>query len=835
MGARLVVDLREVSRGDGALVGGKSSSLGELINNLAPLGVRIPPGFAVTTDGYRCFLEESGAGEQIRELVRQIDHTSLPDLQRSARTLRALITSAPFPAGLEAEIVAAYNRLAGGGEVDVAVRSSASAEDGAAASFAGQHDTFLNVRGAAAVIERVRECFASLFTERAISYRARLGFDHLSEALGVAVQRMVRSDLGASGVMFTLEPESGSRNVVFISSAWGLGELVVQGTISPDQFLVFKAGIDSVRCPIVERKRGSKRERLIYARAGGVEAVPVPVDEQRQLSLSDDEVLTLARWGVRIEEHYGTPMDIEWAKDGVSGELYIVQARPETVHAQAKGHELETWLINPPGEALITGDAIGSKIVQGRAQVILDVAGIEQFKAGNILVTDMTDPNWEPVMRIAAGLITNRGGRTSHAAIVSRELGLPAVIGTERGTEIIHDGTDITIDCSTGVGRIFAGRIPFEVNRCDLNHLPVTRTRVMLNVGLPEQAFLQAQVPNDGVGLARQEFIIGSHIGIHPLALIGYEELTARAATEPPIGEIVREIELRSHHAADKRAFFVDTLATGIARIGAAFWPHDVIVRLSDFKSNEYRGLVGGALFEPDEPNPMIGWRGAVRYYDPRFRQAFALECAALARVRGEMGLTNIKVMVPFCRTVEEGRRVIAILREHGLRQGEQGLEVYVMCEVPSNVILARQFAGIFDGFSIGSNDLTQLTLGLDRDSELVSHLYDERNEAVKSLIREVITVARAAGRKIGICGQAPSDFPDFAEFLVECGIDTISLTPDTALKTRLRIAAAEARLSLAGSVERQTGRSAGIDGPLITSPIAGPSSRHYAPERLKP
>ncbi|WP_297056393.1 phosphoenolpyruvate synthase [Thermosulfurimonas sp.] len=805
--APLILWFDEISIKDVPLVGGKNASLGEMYRNLTPKGVRVPEGFAVTAEAYRYFIRENHLDEKIRKALEGLDTHDVKNLQKRGRKVRNLILKARMPADLAEAIREAYHRLEEkyGPRVDVAVRSSATAEDLPDASFAGQQETYLNVRGAEQVIEYVKKCFASLFTDRAISYREDKGFDHFHVYLSVAVQKMVRSDKACSGVMFTLDTESGFRDVVYITGAWGLGENVVQGKVNPDEYYVFKPTLKKGFRPILSKKLGSKELKMVYSRdpEHPVKDVKTTRRERQSFVLSDDEILKLAEWAMIIEEHYGRPMDIEWAKDGDgktvgSGELFIVQARPETVHGAKRERYYEVFKLKGEGRVLTTGKAVGSKIGQGKARVIMDVSQIHEFKPGEVLVTDMTDPDWEPIMKVAAAIVTNRGGRTCHAAIVSRELGIPCIVGTGNGTEVVSDGMEITVDCSQGEeGRVLEGLVPFEVERIDLEKLPRTRTRIMMNVGIPEQAFSQGQIPNDGVGLARLEFIIGSHIGIHPLALLNYEELKRQAENDRRIRALVREIERRTPTYEDKAEFFIDKLAQGVGTIAAAFYPNDVIVRLSDFKSNEYANLLGGWLYEPVEHNPMIGWRGASRYYDPKYEPAFALECKALKRVRDEMGLTNVKVMIPFCRTPEEGKRVIAVMEKHGLKQGENGLEIYVMCEIPSNVVLADQFADIFDGFSIGSNDLTQLTLGLDRDSELVAHLYDERNEAVKRLIRQVIRTAKERGRKIGICGQAPSDFPDFAEFLVECGIDSMSLTPDTIVKTRLLVAEKEKQLGI--------------------------------------
>jgi pyruvate,water dikinase len=677
----------------------------------------------------------------------------------------------------------------------VAVRSSATAEDLPDASFAGQQETYLNVQGAAAVLHTVKRCFASLFTDRAISYRADKGFDHVGVALSVGVQRMVRSDLASSGVMFTLDTESGFRDIVLVNAAYGLGENVVQGAINPDEYCVFKPTLAQGFRPILQKKLGSKEFKLVYDVGGGrmVKNVPVSAGDRARFVLSDDEILQLAQWACTIERHYSlkrgrpTPMDIEWAKDGITREMFIVQARPETVQSRRDATSVNVYELKGRGNLLISGHAVGNAVAQGPVRVVTSTQFLEQVKDGDVLVTDKTDPDWEPVMKRAAAIVTNRGGRTCHAAIVSRELGVPAIVGTERGTELLCDGQIVTVSCAEGeVGYVYEGRVPFDVRTLDLRSASRPRTKVMMNVGNPDEALSLAQIPNDGVGLAREEFIISSYVKVHPMALIDYEKLT-----EP---DLCAEIGAITAGYTDKPQFFVDKLAQGAAMIAAAFYPKDVILRLSDFKTNEYANLVGGSAYEPQEDNPMIGFRGASRYYDDRYRRAFALECRAVRKVRDEMGLKNLKVMIPFCRTVEEGRLVQAEMAKNGLKRGEDGLEVYVMCEIPSNVILAEEFAEIFDGFSIGSNDLTQLILGVDRDSEIVAHVFDERNPAVKRMIADVIRVARAKGRKIGICGQAPSDYPDFAQFLVEQGIDSISLTPDTVIAGTQRILAAEDR-----------------------------------------
>jgi len=788
----------DLTIGDVPSVGGKNASLGEMIRNLGQKGVRVPSGFAITAYAYKYMIENAGIDSKIKEILKDLNTHDVTGLATRGQKIRDLIKNTPIPKELEEDIRRHYREMEFryGENVDVAVRSSATAEDLPDASFAGQQETYLNVRGEDELIEKVRDCFASLFTNRAISYRVDKGFDHLSVYLSVGVQKMVRSDLACSGVMFTIDTESGFTNAVYITGAYGLGENVVQGTVNPDQFYVFKSTLKKGYKPILEKKLGSKEKRLIYGTTG-TKQTTVSVEDKAKFVINDDELLTLARWACIIEEHYKKPMDIEWAKDGQTKELFIVQARPETVHSQKDMATMKTYVLDEKGKLLAEGEAVGSKIGQGQVNIIEEAKDISQFKKGQVLVTDMTDPDWEPIMKIAGAIVTNRGGRTCHAAIISRELGIPCVIGTGNGTSVIKKDSNITIDCSEGVGRIYEGLLKFHVDELKLDELPTTKTQIMMNVGVPEQAFQQGQIPNNGVGLAREEFIINSHIGIHPLALLDYNTLKKKAIKDKKIAEVIKKIDERSASYDDKVEFFVDTLARGIAKIAAGFYPYDVIVRTSDFKTNEYANLIGGYLYEPEEHNPMIGWRGASRYYDEKFKPAFGLECIALKKARNEMGLTNIKPMIPFCRTPEEGRKVISVMNEYGLKQGENGLEVYVMCEIPSNVIVADQFSEIFDGFSIGSNDLTQLTLGLDRDSDLVAHIFDERNDAVKRLISQVITTAHNhhPRRKVGICGQAPSDFPEFAEFLVECGIDSISLNPDTVIKTRLKIAETERRL----------------------------------------
>jgi len=781
-------------------VGGKNASLGEMIRNLGEKGVSVPGGFAITAYAYKYTIEKAGIDKQIKEILSDLNTHDVNNLAERGEKIRTLIKNTPLPQEVSDEVRKYYREMEQryGPNVDVAVRSSATAEDLPDASFAGQQETYLNVRGEDDLLEKTRDCFASLFTNRAISYRTDKGFDHFSVYLSVGVQKMIRSDLASSGVMFSIDTESGFKDAVYITGAYGLGENVVQGAVNPDQFYVFKPTLKQGFKPILEKKLGSKHQKLVYGEQGTVQQ-DVPTPDRAQYVINDDELLTLARWAMIIEDHYQKPMDIEWAKDGNTMDLFIVQARPETVHSQKNIAMLETYVLEEKGNVLAKGEAVGSRIGQGTVNVIESAANIAQFNAGEVLVTDMTDPDWEPIMKIAGAIVTNKGGRTCHAAIISRELGIPCVIGAGDATSRISNGQQVTVDCSEGTGNIYEGLLKYRVDKVELETIPDTKTKIMMNVGTPEKAFQQAQLPNDGVGLAREEFIINSHIGIHPLALLEYEKLKQLSGDNPKIAEVIQKIDDKSAAYADKRTFFIDTLAQGISKIAAAFYPNDVIVRMSDFKTNEYANLIGGFLYEPEEHNPMIGWRGASRYYDEKYKPAYGLECEAIKKVRNDMGLVNVKPMIPFCRTPEEGRKVIEVMNEYGLHQGDNGLEVYVMCEIPSNVVVADQFAEIFDGFSIGSNDLTQLTLGLDRDSDLVAHIFDERNDAVKRLVSQVIETAHnhQPRRKVGICGQAPSDFPEFAEFLVENGIDSISLNPDTVAKTRLNIAETEKRMTV--------------------------------------
>lgn len=788
---------------DIATVGGKNASLGEMVRELVPRGIRVPDGFAVTADAYRYFLSANRLDDEIRCELGKLDVRDVAALQRCGGRVRQLILNATFPDDLRQAIVEAYEQLEaeaiGRGDserLDVAVRSSATAEDLPDASFAGQQETYLNVQGPTQLLETCRRCFASLFTDRAISYRVDKGFDHLKIALSIGVQRMVRSDLASSGVMFSIDTESGFADAVLINAAYGLGENVVQGAVNPDEYYVFKPTLKQGFRPIIRRTLGTKEFKLVYDVGGSkmVRNVPVLEADRRRFALNDDEVLELARYAIEIEKHYSakrglpTPMDMEWAKDGRTGELFIVQARPETVVSQRSIGIMETHRLEKRGEILVSGRSVGEKIAAGPVRKIENLRQLSTFQNGDVLVADKTDPDWEPIMKRAAAIVTNRGGRTCHAAIVSRELGVPAIVGTERGTELLAEGAEVTISCAEGdTGHVYAGRLPFAVEKTDLSRMPHPRTKIMVNVANPDEAFGLSFLPCDGVGLARMEFIITNHIRIHPMALVEYDKISDAT--------VKAEIARHTEGYADKPRYFVDHLAEGVAMLAAAFYPRDVIVRMSDFKTNEYAHLIGGAPYEPIEENPMIGFRGASRYYDPRYRDGFALECRAMLKVRDEMGLTNLKLMIPFCRTVEEGRRVQDEMAKHGLVRGRNGLELYVMCEIPSNVISAAAFAEIFDGFSIGSNDLTQLILGVDRDSAIVSHVFDERNPAVMQAIAEAIRTVKKAGRKIGICGQAPSDYPEFAEFLVREGIDSISLNPDAVLKTMRSILKVESDL----------------------------------------
>ncbi len=791
----LVLWFEEVGINDIPLVGGKNASLGEMIQQLTPKGVNVPTGFATSAYAYRYFIKAAGLEKKLRQLFADLDVDDVSNLQQRGKQARSLILNTSFPQELQDVISEAYRELCDryGEDTEVAIRSSATAEDLPDASFAGQQETYLNVHGIKRVLEYCHRCFASLFTDRAISYRHNNGFDHLEVALSVGVQKMVRSDLASSGVMFSIDTESGFKNAALITGAYGLGENVVQGAVNPDEYFVFKPTLKDGFRPILEKRLGNKRIKMVYDLGSSrlTKNVWVPESEQEKFCITDDEILQLARWAVQIEDHYGavrgvyTPMDIEWAKDGITGELFIVQARPETVQSQKSTNVLKSYHLKEHSEILTTGRSVGAAIGQGKARVILDTSQIHLFQAGEVLVTNKTDPDWEPIMKKASAIVTNQGGRTCHAAIIAREMGIPAIVGCGNATDVLNTAQEVTISCAEGdEGHVYKGLLPFEVQETLLKDLPRTRTQILMNVGNPEQAFGLASIPCDGVGLARLEFIIANHIKAHPLALIHFDQLN---------DELVKaQITELTKLYADKPQYFVDKLAHGVGMIAAAFYPKPVVVRMSDFKSNEYANLLGGKQFEPKEENPMLGWRGASRYYDENYRDAFALECQALKRVRDEMGLSNVIPMIPFCRTPEEGRQVLAEMAKHGLERGVKGLQVYVMCELPSNVILADEFSEVFDGFSIGSNDLTQLTLGLDRDSALVAGIFDERNEGVKRMVKMAIATAKEKGRKIGICGQAPSDYPEFAQFLVEQGIDSMSLNPDSVLKTLLMVAEVE-------------------------------------------
>ena len=810
---RIILPLDSVGLDDIALVGGKCASLGEMLQNLSGTGVQIPGGFVVTTDAYRQFLEQSGLENFIKTELDRIDFDNVESLRRSGSKIRQAISNARFPQELSHQIIASYEILSqsyGQSATDVAVRSSATAEDLPDASFAGQQETYLNVRGPAALIDSVRNCFASLFTDRAISYRQTFKFDIFNVGLSVCVQKMVRSDLAASGVAFSLDTETGFRDLVVINGSYGLGELVVQGAVSPDEFLVFKPTLQQGFAAIIEKKLGVKDKLMVYGDDTDQRVRIIPVEEaQRQrFCLEDKQVLQLAGWVTAIEDYYSRlkgkwcPVDTEWAVDGLTGGLFIVQARPETIHSRKKNDTLKEYLIGEttadgqPKILLGKGIAVGDRIASGKVNILYSLdkrVGGHEFAQGDVLVTDMTDPDWEPIMKKASAIITNKGGRTCHAAIVAREMGLPAIVGCGNATEYLRDAQLVTASCAEGEeGFIYAGELEVQITETRLDNLPQLRTPIMLNTGSPSTAFGYAHLPHSGVGLARQEFIVNNYIKAHPLALLQHQYLKDTRLTSE-IATLIRGF-------TDEATYFIDKLAFGIAKIAAAFYPQKVILRFSDFKSNEYRNLLGGHHFEPEEENPMIGWRGASRYYSPAYKPAFQLECKAIKKVREEMGLDNLVVMIPFCRTVDELVKVQAVMAEAGLVRGVDGLQVYLMAEIPSNILLAAQFAKHIDGFSIGSNDLTQLTLGLDRDSSLVAHLYDERNEAVKILLRMLIHTAKACRVKVGICGQGPSDFPDFAQFLVEEGIDSISVTPDSLIKTIRAIHQVESKMkTLAG------------------------------------
>ncbi|NCP72257.1 phosphoenolpyruvate synthase [archaeon] len=790
---KYILWFKEISIEDVPIVGGKNASLGEMYRNLTKKGVSIPNGFAITADAYRYLLEKDKISQEIKSTLKDLDVNNLKQLSEKGSKIRKMIRTAEIPQDLEKQIIDSYYTLSKQEktkELDVAVRSSATAEDLPDASFAGQQETYLNIRGPEELLDACKKCFASLFTNRAIAYRVEKKFDHTKVALSITVQKMVRSDLASSGVMFSIDTETGFRDAVVINGAYGLGENVVQGAVNPDEFMVFKPTLKQGKNAIISKRLGEKAIKMVYDTQGNkpVKNINVDINHRNQFCITDKDVITLAKWACIIEDYYSQkaghykPMDMEWAIDGVTKKVYIVQARPETVQSNKNLSQIETYSILEEKEAIVTGISIGQKIATGNASIIKDVKDINKFKKGDILITEMTDPDWVPIMKIASGIVTNKGGKTCHAAIIARELGIPCIVGTIDATLKIKDKSPITIDCSSGdYGFVYEGTLKFKKDVQDIKKIPITKTKIMLNVGNPEQALEQSFLPADGVGLAREEFIINSWIKIHPLALINYNKIKDKKVKE--------EIDKLTIGYSNKVDYFVDKLSQGIARIAAAFYPKKVILRTSDFKTDEYANLIGGKEYEPIESNPMLGWRGASRYYQGNYREGFALECKAIKRVREDMGLTNLEVMIPFCRTLDEAKKVIAELKKNGLEQGKNGLKVIGMCEIPSNVILAEEFLNIFDGFSIGSNDLTQLTLGLDRNSEIVASIYDERNPAVKELITNVVKIAKKKKKYIGICGQAPSDYPDFAEFLVSIGIDSMSLNPDTLIKTKILVA----------------------------------------------
>ena len=789
--AIFIKDLADVRNTDVALVGGKNASLGEMLGNLTKAGIRVPGGFAITAEAYWSFIDHNALRQPLSDLMHELDRTELKNLASIAERSRALILKAEWPEEIRKAISKAYEDM--GGNLSVAVRSSATAEDLPTASFAGRHESFLNITGEQALLDTARRCYASLFNERAIKYRNDMGFADMKVALSIGVQHMVRSDLGCAGVCFTLEPESGFRNVVHIAGSWGLGENVVQGAVIPDEYQVFKPTLKAGKDAIIQRRLGAKQLTMVHADddgQGGSTTMNLKTapELQDRFTLNDEEVQHLAQWAVTIEEHYGMPMDIEWARDGRDGKMYIVQARPETIHSAQDPYSMRSFSLEKRGTVLVKGSAVGSAIAAGRVRILKSPLEGDQLKDGEVLVTDITNPDWDPLLKRASAIVTNKGGRTSHAAIVAREMGTVAIVGSGNATDMLKDGQLVTVSCCEGrTGKVYDGKLEWKEERIDLRNVELSRTPAMLIVADPEQAFRHSFLPHRGVGLMRLEFVINNAIRIHPMALVQFNMLKDEKA-KAEIAQITR-------HYVDKRQYFVDQLAQAVATIAAAFHPHDVIVRMSDFKTNEYANLIGGKEFEPHEENPMLGFRGASRYYNERYREGFRLECAAMKRVREDMGLDNVKLMIPFCRTVEEGRRVIELMESFGLKRGENGLQIYMMTEIPSNVIRAKDFARYFDGFSIGSNDLTQLTLGIDRDSSIISDLFDEKNEAVTDMIASVIASAKSTHTRIGLCGQAPSDMPEFAKFLVEQGIDSISFNPDALLKGMENIRLAEEEL----------------------------------------
>jgi pyruvate,water dikinase len=797
---KLVLWFDQLNNDDVAFVGGKNASLGEMYTTLKAEGVRVPNGFAITAHAYREFVDKSGLTEIIKKELAGLDTTDMKSLQKRGKKIREAFLKVKLPKELETEITASYKALSDSYKlknVDVAVRSSATAEDLPGASFAGEHETYLNISGASNVIAAVRKAMASLFTDRAISYRVDKGFGHFDIALSVGVQKMVRSDKAVSGVMFTIDTETGFKDTVVIDSSYGLGEMVVQGKVTPDEFIVFKPTLEKGFAPIIKRDLGAKKIKMIYTTnpKNPVKEVPVLQKDSDLFTLTDEEVLTLAKWGVIIEKHYTAraghpmPMDMEWAKDGITKDLYIVQARPETVQSEKKGFVRSEFKLLEKPTTLVEGISVGGRIVTGKARIVLTAAKLNEFKPGEILITSITDPDWEPIMKISAAIVTEKGGRTSHAAIVSRELGIPAVIGTGNALKKIKTGDMITVDCTSGgVGYVYKGAVKFEEKKFDLSNIPETKTPLCLNIGSPEGAFVHSFLPHHGVGLAREEFIINSHIGIHPLALLNYKKIKDKT--------VKKKIDDKTKGYDDKVEFYVSRLAEGIAQIGAAFYPYQVIVRFSDFKTNEYATLIGGAEHEPLEENPMIGWRGASRYANPQFKPAFGLEVQAIKRVREKFGLDNVHTMIPFCRTPKEGQECLDIMKEFGLAKGQNGHKVYVMCEIPTNVIRADDFLDVFDGFSIGSNDLTQLTLGMDRDSALVAPISNENDPAVRILVAQAIAKCKARGKYIGFCGQAPSDYPDFLQFLISQNIDAVSLNPDAIVNMKFVVAEQEKKMA---------------------------------------